>query len=182
MREGATVDPSDREVVMPLLRSSLRTLAVGAALAAVPLLVLAGHQSTATGADDASVFTMRFEPASFKLVDVPPAAASETSPPGPGDYFVLKNRLFKGDRRLGALHATCVITNRGTSPGNTPLLCTGVYRLPGGTLIGSALLSTDAEVNRIAVTGGTGRFTGMTGIATEFNENDGTGRILVRIQ
>jgi hypothetical protein len=167
---------------MSLLSSSRRTLAVGAALAAVPLLVLAGHQSTATGADDATVFTMRFEPASFRLVDVPPAAPSETSPPRPGDYFVLKNRLFKGERRLGALHATCVVTHRGTGAGSIPLLCSGVYRLPGGTLIGSALLSTDSAVSRIAVTGGTGRFAGMTGVATEFNENDGTGRILVRVQ
>jgi hypothetical protein len=167
---------------MSLLSSSRRTLAAGAALAAVSLLVLAGHGSTAAGADDASVFTMRFEPASFKLVDAPPKAASETSPPGPGDYFVLKNRLFKGERRLGALHATCVVTNRGTGPGNIPILCSGVYRLPGGTLVGSALLSTGSTVSRIAVTGGTGRFAGMTGVATEFNEDDGTGRILVRVQ
>ena len=168
---------------MFLLSTPRRRVAVivTAALAAVPVLLLAGHQSTAAGAADAPAFTLRFEPASFRLVDMPPVAESEGSL-SPGDYFVLKNRLFKGERRVGALHATCVITNRGTSPGSTPLLCNGVYRLPGGTLAGTALLSTDNAVNRIAITGGTGRFTGMTGIANEINNHDGTGRIVYRVQ
>lgn len=169
---------------MSLLSSPRRRVALvsSAALAAAPLLLLAGHQPTATGAAGATSFTLRFEPASFKLVDMPPVADSETSPLSPGDYFVLKNRLLRGERRVGALHATCVITARASSPGHTPLLCSGFYRLPGGTLAGSALLATDNVVNTIAITGGTGRFAGMTGTATELNNDDGTGRVRVRIQ
>jgi len=168
---------------MFLLSTPLRrTVAATAALASVPLLLLAGHQSTATGAADATAFTLRSVSAGFKLIDMPPVAEGQASRPSPGDYVVLRNRLLRGRERVGALHATCVVTSRGARPQVAPLLCTGVYRLRAGTLSGTALLSTESVVNRIAITGGTGRFAGMTGTATEFLGRNDTGTVVFRIQ
>ena len=135
----------------------------GAAALVGSALVIAG-QPAATGA---TTMTFRYQDSTFNLVDVPPLAASQDEPPSPGDYFVLTNKLFRGQDRVGSLHATCLFTKRTSDPARIPLLCSGVYTLPGGTLVGSALLRSGEQVNTIAITGGTGRFAGMSGTSTE---------------
>ena len=75
---------------------------------------------------------------------------------GPGDQIVL-HRVVKnaaGDR-VGTLNVVCEVVL------DHKLLCNGIYRLPGGTITGTAQdiqsESSTAPVH-IAITGGTGRY------------------------
>lgn len=156
-----------------LALTSHRRRTVAAVVAATALtggaLLVAG-QPAATGA---GAMTFRYENGTFKFIDVPPMATSQDEPPSPGDYFVLTNKLFRGQDRVGGLNATCLVTKRTSNPDRTPLLCSGVYNLPGGTLVGSALLRSGDNINTIAVTGGTGRFAGMSGTSVETPSGNG---------
>jgi hypothetical protein len=155
-----------------------RAAVLGAAAAFTATVVVAGSQPSASGAD---TMRFRFEEVSFRYVDLPPLGEGEDSLPSAGDYFVLKNKLLRGDERVGSLHATCVFPTRAKDPARIRLLCTGAYSLPGGTLVGTAVLGGTEEVNHIAITGGTGRFAGMSGTAIEHNNEDGSGRVVIRV-
>jgi hypothetical protein len=176
----------DQETDMPSpTPSSTRRLVAAAvtSLVAVILLVLvATGQHAATGAAAATTLRMRFEPGALKFVDAPPRAEDESTPPSMGDYLVLTNKLFRGQKRVGALHATCMFANRASDPARLRLLCTGAYKLPRGTLTGTALLRGGGRLQRIAITGGTGRFAGMTGTATETSGHGGNGRVVIRVR
>jgi hypothetical protein len=166
---------------MPALTTRRRRTAAAVVtattLAGSGLLVAA--QPAATGA---AAMTFRFEDSTFKYIDVPPLATSPDEAPSPGDYFVLTNKLFRGEKRVGGLHATCLFVKRTADPARLPLLCSGAYTLPGGTLVGSALLRSEDPVNHIAVTGGTGRYAGMSGTATEHPRPDGSGRVEIDVR
>jgi hypothetical protein len=155
-----------------------RAAVLGAAAALTATVVVAGSQASASGAD---TMRFRFEEVSFRFVDLPPRATDPDSPPSAGDYFVLENKLLRGGERVGSLHATCVFPTRAKNPERIKLLCTGAYSLPGGTLVGTAVLGATEDVNRIAITGGTGRFAGMSGTATEHLRPNGSGRVVIRV-
>jgi hypothetical protein len=160
-----------------------RVAAVAVGVAAVPVILLAAHPSTATGTTSGSAtLTFHFRPETFRLVDMPPKATGENAPPSPGDYFVLTNGLYKSGERVGALHATCVVTRKAAKPQQTPLLCSGSYKVPGGTLVGSALLRIGGSTSHIAVTGGTGQYAGARGTSTEVNKNNGSGTVTIELE
>ena len=156
-----------------------RYAVLGATAALTATVVVAGRQATASAA---VTMRFRFEQVSFKFVDVPPLAKDESSPPSAGDYFVLANKMLRGGEPVGSLHATCVFPTRAKDPARAKLLCTGAYSLPGGTLVGAAVLGATGNVNNIAITGGTGRFAGMSGTAVEHTNEDGSGRVVIRVQ
>jgi hypothetical protein len=88
---------------------------------------------------------------------------SHTPQGAPGDQVIFRSvvRNAKG-ARIGSSSVVCGIVLSGK------LQCTGVYRLPGGTLTGTALLSqseTSTAPVHVAITGGTGRYDHASGQA-----------------
>jgi hypothetical protein len=81
---------------------------------------------------------------------------THTAQGGPGDQVVLR-RVVKnaaGDR-VGTLNVVCEVVL------DHKLLCNGIYRLPGGTITGTAQDTQDESSTapvHIAITGGTGRY------------------------
>ena len=63
---------------------------------------------------------------------------------------------------IGQLNISCVTTKGGL---NWIQICTGVYTLPGGTLVGTTIDRPSQGPNtlHIAITGGTGRYEGARG-------------------
>jgi hypothetical protein len=80
-----------------------------------------------------------------------------------GDESVSARSLFTTQKKpAGQLHISCIATTGGQ---NWVLLCTGVYALSGGTLVGTTLAVPSQGPNtlHIAITGGTGRYEGARG-------------------
>ena len=80
-----------------------------------------------------------------------------------------------GDR-IGTLNVVCEVVL------DHKLLCNGVYRLPGGTITGTAQ-DTQSESStapvRIAITGGTGRYDNASGQITSTPTGDTTTQSVV---
>jgi hypothetical protein len=102
----------------------------------------------------------------FGFVDNPPKAGNRRNPrTSPGDAFAFTTPLFNEDnRRIGAVHAQCVVTRGGTQR-RTVSHCTGTFLLPDGTLAASAVAKGDSPP--IAIVGGTGAYEGARGSITE---------------
>jgi hypothetical protein len=80
-----------------------------------------------------------------------------------GDESVSSRSLFTTQKKpAGQFNYSCVATRGGQ---NYVLICTGVYELSGGTLVGTAVAVPDGSPNTIhvAVTGGTGAYEGARG-------------------
>jgi hypothetical protein len=83
----------------------------------------------------------------------------------PGDEFMFHSKLMNnaGDR-VGSLDVFCVLVMGGK------LQCQGTFRLPGGTISGSALSGQSNLVTHISITGGTGRYDHARGQVTTTSE------------
>jgi hypothetical protein len=80
-----------------------------------------------------------------------------------GDEAVLTRTLRTTQKKpVGQLNISCVTTKGGL---NWISICTGVYTLAGGTLVGTTINRPSQGPNtlHIAVTGGTGRYEGARG-------------------
>jgi hypothetical protein len=96
---------------------------------------------------------------------------------GPGDQIVLR-RVVKnaaGDR-VGTLNVVCEVVL------DHKLLCNGVYRLPGGTITGTAQdIQSESSTTpvHIAITGGTSRYDQAKGQITSTPTGDTTTQSVV---
>jgi hypothetical protein len=80
-----------------------------------------------------------------------------------GDEAVFTRTLRTMQKKpVGQLNVSCVVTKGGL---NWIAICTGVYELEGGTLVGTTINRPSQGPNKlhIAVTGGTGRYEGARG-------------------
>jgi hypothetical protein len=79
-----------------------------------------------------------------------------------GDEGLLSRTLRTMEKKpVGDLNINCVVTKGGL---HSISICTGVYELPGGTLVGTTIgRGPSQSTYRIAVTGGTGRYEGASG-------------------
>jgi hypothetical protein len=94
----------------------------------------------------------------FQLIDVPPRGG-ERRPPTPGDGFLITGAVRdQGGQRAGRLQATFVITNARREEAQV----SGTFLLPDGHIMVSGA-DTKARVDHLAITGGTGRYTGARG-------------------
>jgi hypothetical protein len=90
-----------------------------------------------------------------------------------GDQGLLSRTLRTMQKRpVGQLNISCVVTKGGL---HHISICTGVYELPGGTLIGTTISrpSPGPGTLHIAVTGGTGRYEGARGSILSVGSNSG---------
>jgi hypothetical protein len=80
-----------------------------------------------------------------------------------GDEGLLSRTLRTMQKKpVGQLNISCVVTKGGL---HSISICTGVYELPGGTLVGTTISRPSPGPGglHIAVTGGTGRYEGARG-------------------
>ena len=100
---------------------------------------------------------------SSAFIDNTPRSRGER--PAAGDQIVFSNPIYDaaGTKRQGTLTATCTVW-RTTKKGEPPMLCDGVYALPGGDLVVSGRLTPGTQ--HLAITGGTGAYAGAHGTMT----------------
>jgi hypothetical protein len=149
-------------------RTAIPFAAVAAAAAAA-VAIPAVSQSQTSGE---RTLTLTARTTSVKVVDLPPRRKSSS-----GDVLVSITRLSADGRRVGTGHLSCGVTRgSGTFEGAT-YQCAGTQQLRDGTITfaGVAKLGS-ARVIRIAVTGGTGAYDGVTGevVNTATSENVST--------
>ena len=143
---------------MKSLNQTVRRVIMTAAVAGLVAAVIGGvslaHAGGSATAD--TTFTLNEVHAGAQFVNV-----THTLDGGPGDELILRSVLHNqaGDR-VGSLNVFCVIVLA------NQLECQGTYRLPSGTITGTAMVPNDENSTapvRIAITGGTGRYAGARG-------------------
>lgn len=135
-------------------------LAVAAtAAAAVALPALGGAQS---GAEE--VITVQERVLRINVADVPPRARGERGPVSQGDRITTVQSLHDaGGARVGTLTTDCVAMGRPAPIFRVQLQCQVVYRLGADQLTAAGVFRLSPGA-RLAITGGTGRFTGARGV------------------
>jgi hypothetical protein len=95
----------------------------------------------------------------------------------PGDEAIFRSvSMNTSGQRIGSSSLVCTIVFGGQ------LQCNGVFRLPGGTLTGTALApasQTSTAPVHVAITGGTGRYDGARGQATTTPESQTVNKTVV---
>ena len=92
---------------------------------------------------------------------------------GAGDQVVLSLPLYDsaGSKRVGTVSGTCIVWRKPTSQ-EPPLICQGVYALPGGDLIVAGRLTPGPD--HLAIVGGTGVYAGARGTLDSTDTKTGT--------
>ena len=135
-----------------------------AATAAVAVIAIpAGAQSPTT-----LTFKELEKGSTFKIVDVPPRAKTERTPPGVGDTLTFTNPLSKPG---GKLSADCLVTKSGKRFEAVVVLCDGAYAFKNGTIYVTTLTKLTGQTTGTVV-GGTGDYTGAQGT---FDSRDAKG-------
>jgi hypothetical protein len=92
---------------------------------------------------------------------------------GPGDYSLKVDEMFAGDRPMGRSTQQCIIVRMDPEPDPDVLLhCTITLMLPRGQVTVQGSFGAADFPPTLAVTGGTGRYTGVGG---ELVETEGEG-------
>ena len=128
-----------------------------ALVAGVVAAAIGGVSMARAGSGDRT-FTVTEVQTGARFVNV-----THTMQGGPGDQAIFRSDVKNAHgKRIGSSSIVCEIVLGGK------LLCTGLYRLPGGTLTGTALVP-ESEANtapvHVAITGGTGRYDRAAGQA-----------------
>ena len=96
-----------------------------------------------------------------------------------GDEGLLSRPLRTPQKKpVGQLNISCVVTKGGLK---SISICTGVYELAGGTLVGTTIGRRDQSTFHIAVTGGTGRYEGARGSILSVSSNTGYARDTIHL-
>jgi hypothetical protein len=96
-------------------------------------------------------------------VDNPPRQGFD-APPLIGDQFSFASDLLtRSGKHAGTFGATCIFTRGGVK---AMAVCTGMYSLKGGQIMGMAKAA-DTNTTQVAVVGGTGAYANVTGTSTE---------------
>jgi hypothetical protein len=144
---------------LPLLIAALVALGV----------VLAPTGSADHPGSQTLTFVERNNLGTFRFVDLPPRSRSQGEPTvSPGDVVVGSNHLYdeSNERRVGRFFFQCRAIVRRARFERVPFLCTGAFRLSGGTLTFDAVVTFSQDPIRGAVTGGTGAYEGASGGVT----------------
>jgi hypothetical protein len=147
-------------------------VALGAAALASVLFATVSLAATGSKATAGTTMHLIEHDVSFNFVPAAPGPRKGDNAK-PGDVATFTNYLTttKG-QRVGHTYATCTATTGGSNPA---LQCTGTFKLPGGTLIGSALIDTTGDApQRIAILGGTGAYEGARGSILSVSKSQNT--------
>jgi hypothetical protein len=101
------------------------------------------------------------------------------SPFALGDEIVTHDQLFSHGRHVGDDALSCVIV--AVPPDITLANCTGVFRLPGGTIAFQTTAIPGPKPKDLAVTGGTGIYRNAGGDGTLVEFGNGKGRLTLHL-
>jgi hypothetical protein len=137
---------------MGLIHGTTRRILVMAVAAACLAAVIGGVSfARAGGSSGPQTLVFTEVDTGGKFISV-----THTQNGAPGDEFIFSAKLINGQNmRIGTLDAKCTLALHGR------LLCEGTMRFRGGYVTLSGTLRADeptGTIDRIAVTGGTGRF------------------------
>jgi hypothetical protein len=136
-----------KRVILPLL-AAIATILVVAAVAG-------GH-----GPKGHHTLELVGTSASFDFVDVDPKQANpETEAPTPGDAFLLSETLTMNGRDFGSVYAHCTFVTAEVSQ------CLATLDLPNGQITVQGVTRDEPDFT-LAITGGTGAYTGAGGTLT----------------
>jgi hypothetical protein len=155
---------------MRKIHGTARRVVITAVAAAVLAGVVGGVSFARAGGDSGQqVLRFREIDTAGKFVSI-----SHTKNGGPGDEFFFSAKLVNGQNmRIGRLDAKCVLGVQHR------LLCDGVMHLRGGSVTLAGSISdneADGSTDRIAVTGGTGRFDQARGQLLSTSVSDSVSR------
>jgi hypothetical protein len=157
------------------MTSRLGRVTTGLAVAAlaVPALAMArGH-----GHDHGRTFTLHAVEVTDEFVDVGDAG------PSPGDQVVFATAVSRNGRPAGVTGGSCTVTNLGSDDTFTAS-CQATARLQEGQITTQALVTFRAGLQprfTLAVTGGTGRYSGASGEVEVHQITDTTEDYIVRL-
>lgn len=145
------------------MRKSSCRLVLAGLLCSSAVLVFAGSASAASA-------TLTFkEPekgSTFAFVDNGPKSAKKHGFPSSisaGDEVIFTNPMEQEGKLVGKVRVACIATQSASSASFTAahFVCSGVAKIPGGSLIVAAELGNGATEG--AITGGTGKYAGARG-------------------
>ncbi len=122
------------------------------------------------------VFDVVFSPHAFV------AANNVRNPHSPfslGDELVSHDQLFSHARHVGDDAFSCVVVS--VPPATTLANCTGVFRVPGGTIAFQTTAIPGPKPKDLALTGGTGTYRNAGGDGTLVEFGNGKGRLTLRV-
>jgi len=138
--------------------------------AAAVVLGLAGAVSFSVASHAAAPGATQSKTLTFDVVFSPfaPVAANNVrnphSPFALGDEIVAHDQLFSHGRHVGDDAFSCVVVS--VPPDTTLANCTGVFRLPGGSIAIQTTAVPGPAPKNLAVTGGTGTYRNVGGDGT----------------
>jgi hypothetical protein len=153
------------------------------ALATVAWSAAPNVPASAAPGDSTLSFDVEFSP--FFYLDFGPTGVREVTDvqavsPSKGDQTSFGDRLLRRGQVVGYQGGVCTITRFDPAVAEPPrLTCHVGYELPGGQVTAQGTTTPD-PVKRLAVTGGTGRYSGVGGEVTITEFGDGTGRVEFR--
>jgi hypothetical protein len=114
-------------------------------------------------------FFVEFSPFAFIQAN---NVRNPNSPIALGDEIVSHDQLFSHGQHVGDDAFSCVIVDASQGLAN----CSGVFRLPGGTISFQTTAAPGPVPKQLAITGGTGSYdnAGGDGTLAEFPNNTGT--------
>jgi hypothetical protein len=155
----------------------IRRFALLAAALVVVVPTVALLSTAQAGADVELSFTEH--PTNYEAIIGGHMTVNPTSPPGPGDTFVLRGDLLQGSTVIGYDNVKCTVTF------NDNEFCDGVFAFAGkGDVFGSALLRGGASASctqqcpaifDAAITGGTFSYRNAHGDAHAVNTENAAG-------
>jgi hypothetical protein len=167
--------------------SKATTPLAGAAILALGIISWAALGTEPARAEHGeSTLSLQLQSSSFFLLDFRPDGVREVTSfqdpfePSRGDQTIFRDRLLQQGEPVGFSGGACTITGIELADADPiKVSCVASYELPEGQITTQGL-TTNNPVKRLAITGGTGRYTGAAGEATLTENGDGTGTVVFR--
>lgn len=156
-----------------------------AGAAAALALGLAGVVSFAATSQAAGPSPAKSQTLVFDVVFSPSALVqannvrNPNSPISLGDELVSHDQLFSHGQPVGDDAFSCVIVS--APPDDVLANCTGVFRLPGGTIAFQTTAIPGPRPKDLALTGGTGTYRNVGGDGTLVEFGNGKGRLTLHV-
>ena len=122
------------------------------------------------------VFDVVFSPHAFVAAN---NARNPKSPFALGDELVAHDQLFSHGRHVGDDAFSCVVVS--VPPADVLANCTGVFRVPGGSISIQTTAIPGPRPKDLAVTGGTGVYRNLGGDGTLVEFGNGKGKLTLHV-